>query len=75
MGETPKTALPSQDRNGALTVVQLNSPRVAPEASLNDALFLSEGHSGSYKDLCEIPEASQEAKRYHIVPDLSYHFI
>ena len=30
MGETPKTALPSQDRLGALSVGELNSPRVAP---------------------------------------------
>ncbi|WAN68693.1 hypothetical protein BJP36_40725 [Moorena producens JHB] len=30
MGETPKTALPSQDRNGAFSVGELNSPRVAP---------------------------------------------
>ncbi len=28
----------------------------------NDALFLSEGHSARDKDLCEIPEAPQEAK-------------
>ncbi|WAN69419.1 hypothetical protein BJP36_35600 [Moorena producens JHB] len=26
----PKTALPSQDRNGAFSVGELNSPRVAP---------------------------------------------
>ncbi|NEQ17549.1 MAG: hypothetical protein F6K44_29020 [Moorea sp. SIO3E2] len=30
MGETPKTALAPQDRNGALSVGELNSPRVAP---------------------------------------------
>ncbi|WAN69826.1 hypothetical protein BJP36_37675 [Moorena producens JHB] len=30
MGGTPKTALPPQDHLGALTVVELNSPRVAP---------------------------------------------
>ncbi|WP_287294296.1 hypothetical protein [Moorena sp. SIO2C4] len=30
MGGTPKTALPPQDRNGALSVGELNSPRVAP---------------------------------------------
>ncbi|WAN70128.1 MULTISPECIES: hypothetical protein [Moorena] len=29
-GEPPLAALPPQDRNGALTVVELNSPRVAP---------------------------------------------
>ena len=28
---------------------------------LRDPLFLSEGDSASYKDLYEIPEASQEA--------------
>ncbi|NEP53440.1 MAG: hypothetical protein F6K65_33450 [Moorea sp. SIO3C2] len=30
MGGTPKTALPPQDRNGAFSVGELNSPRVAP---------------------------------------------
>ncbi|WAN70161.1 hypothetical protein BJP36_39605 [Moorena producens JHB] len=30
MGGTPKTALPPQDRLGALSVGELNSPRVAP---------------------------------------------
>ncbi|WAN68684.1 hypothetical protein BJP36_40675 [Moorena producens JHB] len=30
MGGTPKTALPPQDHLGALSVGELNSPRVAP---------------------------------------------
>ncbi|NEO78940.1 hypothetical protein [Moorena sp. SIO4G3] len=48
MGETPKTALPPQDRNGAFSALrikfatgrtsaslgELNSPRVAPQPNL-----------------------------------------
>ncbi|WP_424097483.1 hypothetical protein [Moorena producens] len=46
MGETPKTALPPQDRanhanqkfltKGALSVGELNSPRVAPLLCITD---------------------------------------
>ncbi|NEP22272.1 hypothetical protein [Moorena sp. SIO3I6] len=50
MGETPKTALPPQDRNGAFSVGELNSPRVAPlHRSHNSSSLLDLRNPGCYK--------------------------